>query len=107
MPGAVAAVQPAVLPPMPRRATGIPVSARYWSAEVAVLLLNAANEGEHTEVAALIGDMTDHEAKRVLPALVTVAATALRYLPPDALEAWRAMNRKHLAALPCPQGGAS
>jgi hypothetical protein len=81
------------------------VSARYFTSEVSVLLLNAAVEGERDEVAALVAEMTPAEAKRLLPDLVTIAATALFLLPPEVLEAWRAQNRIYLAALPCALGG--
>ena len=81
------------------------MSARYWSAEVSVFLLNAAVEGERDQAVALIEEMTPPEAQRLLPDLVAIAATALRLLPPAALEAWRAQNRTFLAALPSPHGG--
>lgn len=76
--------------------------ARYWPAEVALILLNAAIEGEEADGGALIEEMTPREAHELLAPVLVLAAEAIKALDPKALELWRENSRALIAELPLP-----
>jgi hypothetical protein len=68
----------------------------YSVTELVVFALNGLLEREYAAVYDLVDELTDHEARRVLPVLLTVATAGLSLLDAEKLAAWRAHCRQYL-----------
>jgi len=68
----------------------------YTATEFSLFALNGLLEREYVEVFELLDELTDYEARMVLPVLLTVAVRGLAYLDPERMDAWRALTRGYL-----------